>query len=289
MTGRGVGIVRTATKTVTTDDGIALAATCTSARDDAPGLVLVHGFGGAKEDFGDHTEALSRDHRVVVFDHRGHGESAGPDDASAYSLDRLARDTLAVADAFGLDRFRLLGHSMGGMVAQRVVRRAPERIDALVLMDTAPGPPTGIDADLVRLAAQIALTEGMTVLRELLDAHDPLGSPAHERVVAERPGFEEYGDYKWSRLAPAMWSALVVEITTQEDGLAALADAAWPTLVIVGEQDESFIEPSYAMADAVPDARLVVVPDAGHSPQFENPAVWLAALTGFLDEVFGTR
>ena len=129
----------------------------------------------------------------------------------------------------------------------------------------------------------------MTVLRELLDAHDPLGSPAHERVVAERPGFDEYGDYKWSRLAPAMWSALVVEITTQEDGLAALADAAWPTLVIVGEQDESFIEPSYAMADAVPDARLVVVPDAGHSPQFENPAVWLAALTGFLDEVFGTR
>jgi pimeloyl-ACP methyl ester carboxylesterase len=170
-------------------------------------------------------------------------------------------------------------------VAQRVLRRQPERIDALVLMDTAPGPPTGIDTELVRLASQVALTEGMTVLRELLDEYDPLGSPAHERVVAERPGFEEYGDYKWSQLAPAMWSALVVEITTQEDGLAALADVAPPTLVIVGEQDESFIEQSYAMADVVPDSRLVVIPDAGHSPQFENPSIWLAALTGFLDEL----
>jgi len=285
MTGRGVGVVRTTTKTVSTDDGIDLVAACTSARDDAPGLVLVHGFGGAKEDFGDHLEVLARDHRVVVFDHRGHGESAGPDDASAYSLDRLARDTLAVADAFGLDHFRLLGHSMGGMVAQRVVLREPERVDALVLMDTAPGPPTGIDAELVRLAAQIALTEGMTVLREVLDAHDPLGSPAHERVLAERPGFEEYGDYKWSRLAPAMWSALVIEIITQEGGLDALADVSLPTLVIVGEQDDSFIEASYAMADVVPDSRLVVIPDAGHSPQFENQPIWLAALTGFLDEL----
>jgi pimeloyl-ACP methyl ester carboxylesterase len=285
MTGRGAGVVRTTTKTVTTDDGIGLVATCTSVRDDAPGLVLVHGFGGAKEDFGDHTEALARDHRVVVFDHRGHGDSGGPDDAAAYSLDRLARDTLAVADAFGLDTFRLLGHSMGGMVAQRVVRRQPERVDALVLMDTAAGPPTGIDTELVRLGAQVALTEGMTVLRELLDEHDPLGSPAHERVVAERPGFEEYGDYKWSRLAPAMWSALVVEITTQEDGLAALVDVARPTLVIVGEQDDSFIEPSYAMADVLPDSRLVVIPDAGHSPQFENPSVWFVALSGFLDEL----
>jgi pimeloyl-ACP methyl ester carboxylesterase len=288
MTRRGVDTVRTTTKTVTTDDGVDLVAMCTTVRDDAPGLVLVHGFGGAKEDFGDHTETLAREHRVVVFDHRGHGESAGPDDGSAYSIDRLARDTLAVADAFGLERFRLLGHSMGGMVAQRLIRLDPERVDALVLMDTAPGPPTGLDTELVRLAAQIALTEGMTVLRELLDAHDPLGSPAHERVVAERPGFEEYGDYKWSRLAPAMWSALAVEITTQEDRLAVLADTARPTLVMVGEQDASFIEPSYAMADVVPDSRLVVIPDAGHSPQFENPSVWLAALRGFLDELPAT-
>ena len=102
--------------------------------------MLVHGFGGAKEDFADHVPELARDHTVVVFDHRGHGESDKPDDLAAYSFDRLVADTLAVADAVGLDRFRLLGHSMGGMVARRVVLQHPERVEALILMDTAPGP-----------------------------------------------------------------------------------------------------------------------------------------------------
>ena len=78
------------------------------------------------------------------FDHRGHGESDKPDDPLAYSLDRLVADTLAVADAVGLSRFRLLGHSMGGMVARRIVLGHPDRVDALVLMDTAPGPIPGL-------------------------------------------------------------------------------------------------------------------------------------------------
>ena len=70
------------------------------------------------------------DHRVVVFDLRGHGESGSPAEPSAYSLDRLAADVLAVADSLGLDTFRLLGHSMGGMVARRVVLAHPGRVDA---------------------------------------------------------------------------------------------------------------------------------------------------------------
>jgi pimeloyl-ACP methyl ester carboxylesterase len=104
----------------------------------------------------------------------------------------------------------LLGHSMGGMVARRVVLARPDRIDALVLMDTSAGPPPGIDPDLVRLGAEVALRDGMSVLRVLLEQIDPLGSAAHQRVVAERPGFREYGDYKWSALSPVMWSALAV-------------------------------------------------------------------------------
>src|SRR5215471_9761448 len=99
---------------ITMDDGIGLAVEVAGS---GPGLVLVHGFGGAKEDFADHVPALARDYTVVIFDHRGHGASDKPEDPAAYSLERLAADTLAVADGAGLDAFRLLGHSMGGMVA----------------------------------------------------------------------------------------------------------------------------------------------------------------------------
>src|SRR6476646_6425225 len=120
---------------VATDDGVGLA-TLVAGPVEAPGLLLVHGIGGAKEDFADHGDAFARDHRVVTFDHRGHGESDAPDDPSAYSLDRLAADTLAVVAATGLHDLRLVGHSMGGMVTRRAVLARPDLAAALVFMDT---------------------------------------------------------------------------------------------------------------------------------------------------------
>ena len=85
---------------VITDDGVGLA-TVVAGSPEAPGLLLVHGIGGAKEDFADHIDALAKDHRVVAFDHRGHGESDAPHDAAAYSLDRFAADTATVVTATG--------------------------------------------------------------------------------------------------------------------------------------------------------------------------------------------
>src|SRR5215208_6028622 len=144
---------------VTTDDDVGLE-TVAAGDPEAPGLLLLHGIGGAKEDFADHLDALSARHRVVTFDHRGHGQSDKPDDAAAYSLDRMAADVLAVAGGLGIDTFRLLGHSMGGMVSRRVVLSEQERIDALVLMDTSPGPIPRLDPELAELAAGIMLEQG---------------------------------------------------------------------------------------------------------------------------------
>ena len=118
---------------ITTSDGVGLEVEVTGS---GPGLIFVHGFGGAKEDFADHVPALARDHTVVIFDHRGHGQSDKPTDREMYSMDRLATDILEVADACELDRFRLLGHSMGGMVGRQVPIRVPERVEAFVMMDT---------------------------------------------------------------------------------------------------------------------------------------------------------
>jgi pimeloyl-ACP methyl ester carboxylesterase len=267
---------------VTMDDGVALEVTDAGS---GPALVLVHGFGGAKEDFADHVDALARRHRVVTFDHRGHGESDDPAEIGAYSLDRMAADVVGVADALAIDGFRLLGHSMGGMVARRVVLAHPARIDALVLMDTSPGPVDGIDPEMMEAAATVILDEGKDVLKPLLDAAGTLETPAYQRLVAERPGFQEYEDRKWAQLSGVMWGAMARELARQPDQLVLLAEVQCPTLVIVGEQDESFVEASRRMAATIPGAELVVVPDAGHSPQFENPGEWLAAIDRFLDRV----
>jgi pimeloyl-ACP methyl ester carboxylesterase len=264
---------------VTVDDGAALEVSDTGR---GPALLLVHGFGGAKEDFADHVDALAARHRVVTFDHRGHGESDAPTDVAAYSLGRLAADVGGVADALGIDEFRLLGHSMGGMVARRFVLAHPARVEALVLMDTSPGPVPGIDPELTEFAAQVALNNGKHVLKPMLDEAGVLDTPAYLRLLEERPDYREYEEYKWSSLSAVMWAAMVREMLRQPDELALLAEVRCPTLVIVGEQDETFLGPSRRMEAVIPDAQLVVVPDAGHSPQFENPRAWFDAVDGFL-------
>ena len=264
---------------MTMDDGVALEVTHAGS---GPGLLLVHGFGGAKEDFADHVDALAARHRVVTFDHRGHGESDKPSEPSDYSLDRMADDILAVADGLGLDAFRLLGHSMGGMVARRVVLAQPARIDALVLMDTSPGPIPGLDPDLADLAAGIMLDQGKDHLKPLLDEAGTLESPAHLRLLAERPELVEYEERNWQVISPVMWATMLREIVHQPDQLALLAGVRSPTLVIVGEQDTPFLDGSRMLAGVVPGAEFVVVRDAGHSPQLENPVPWLDALERFL-------
>ena len=264
---------------ITTDDGVGLAVEVTGS---GPGLMLVHGFGGAKEDFADHAPVLAHDHTVVVFDHRGHGESDKPDDPQAYSFGRLVADTLAVADAVSLSRFRLLGHSMGGMVARRVVLGHPDRVEALILMDTAPGPVPGFDAELMEFGAAVAREQGKDVLKALLDEAAPLHTPAYERMLAERPEYQAFQDRKWDALSEVMWAAMVVAIARQDDDLPEFHAITCPTLVIVGETDTPFRGPSQAMADAIPHAELVVIPDAGHSPQFEAPDAWIDALQSFL-------
>ncbi len=270
------------TERVVTDDGVGLVVERLGS---GPPFLMVHGFTGAKEDFADHAPHFAEHVEVVVFDHRGHGASDGPDDVAAYSLDRLAADTLAVADALGLDRFTLLGYSMGGMVARRLVLAHPERVDALVLLDTSPGPPADIDPDLADVAAQVALDQGMTVLREILDEADVLGTEADRRMRRERPGYVEFAARKWADVRPAAYAALAHEITHQPDELARMREITCPTLVIVGEQDKSFLGAADAMSRTIPDAQLVTIPDAGHVPQVENPDAYFAAVDAFLRRV----
>jgi 3-oxoadipate enol-lactonase len=267
---------------VTMDDGVTLEVTDAGR---GPALLLVHGFGGAKEDFADHIDALAARHRVVTFDLRGHGESDDPTDVSAYSLDRMAADVTGVADALGIDSFRLLGHSMGGMVARRVVLAHPARIDALVFMDTSPGPVPGIDPKTMEEAAIVAIDEGKDVLKPLLDEAATLETPAYRRLLEERPGYQAFEDRKWAQLSGVMWGAMAREMARQPDQLALLGGVRCPTLVIVGDEDEHFFDPSHKIAAAIPGAELVVVPDAGHSPQFENQRVWIDALERFLARV----
>ena len=248
-------------------------------------LVLIHGHGGAKEDFSDHFDALCASRRVIALDLRGHGDSAKPDDGSAYSLDLMAADVLAVADALGVDRFDLLGHSMGGMVARRIALSAPSRVAALIFMDTCAGPLPGYEQEVIELGAEIAMSQGMDEIKRILDAMNVDEDGPAGRLLERRPDYRAFNDWKFSRVSAAMWATMLREMFSQPDQLADLAQVDVPTLVMVGEADTPFRAPSAEIANAIPTATLQVIADAAHAPQFENPDAWIAVLEAFLAEL----
>jgi len=250
-------------------------------------LLLVHGFTGSKEDFSDHLDPLAAaGWHVVAPDLRGHGQSDKPEGEGDYTFDLFARDVLALADRLGWDRFSLVGHSMGGMVAQVVALGAPERIEALVLMDTGHGP-VRVDPALAHGAAQLVRSAGIGALADVLaaTADGPLETPAAARLRHLRPDLVAEWDRRLRGTSGAMYAAMALTLLQQDDRLERLRNLRVPTLVLVGEQDASFLADSRRMSEAIPAARLEVVRDAGHSPQRENGPAWRTAIVEFLSEV----
>lgn len=249
-------------------------------------VLLVHGFTGAKEEFTDLAQSLAgRGWHAATVDLRGHGASDQPADRDAYDLDAFASDVVSVADALGWARFSLLGHSMGGAVAQRVALDHPSRLDALVLMSTFHGP-VAVDPQLVALGVAIVTQGGMEALAAAQAARrqgDSDALAARERMEQARPGYGEWSDSKLLRCSPEMWLAMAPRFPAWPDTLAELPGLANPTLVLVGSDDETMRPQCEALAAAIPGAQLVVLPGVRHSPHLEAPAACLDAVSGFLD------
>lgn len=249
-------------------------------------LLLVHGFAGAKEDFADWWDQLAdRGWHVVAPDLRGHGASDHPPNASDYNLDILEADLIALVDDLGWDKFVLLGHSMGGMVGQMIAIHAPERLEGLVLMDTVAGPVEGSRLALFVMRA-VSRLFGLKAMARLGRKPPPRSPESVRRLYAERPGYGASVEAKVRATSPVMARAMMAELTRGADRLPELRSLDLPVSVIAGEHDmPGFVVAAKAMADAIPGAKLAILAGAAHSPQFETPDVWWAAVTDFLNGV----
>jgi pimeloyl-ACP methyl ester carboxylesterase len=251
--------------------------------------VLVHGFTGFRDDFREQLPALTELGRTIVYDHRGHGDSTNTGAAASYSFAQLVDDLGAVLDALGVRHCDLLGHSMGGMLALRFALAWPQRVASLVLMDTAARAPDHMPRAPLAAAGAIARSQGMETLAELLRgraADDPSRPEAERRLELEMgAAFWERRRKRLVAMDPEAFAALALELVDHTPLTDRLSEIGCPTLVMVGEQDAGFVAPAEEMARGIPDARMVVIPGAAHSPQLENPDAWFTAIREHLARV----
>ncbi len=240
-------------------------------RDGAP-IVLVHGYTGDVSDWREQIAEFAPRHRVLAMDHRGHGRSGAPSDRSSYTVERMADDVQALARAQGFDRFHLVGHSMGGMIAQEIALRTPGQLLSLVLEDTGPDFAVG-RVELVKKLFEerlaIAEREGMAAVAGLpLPPPPPHYPPARAAEELARLSSMSVDGFAGA------WRALCAWPGTRDRA----ASIRVPTLVLHGALDAMVIPGSTWLAENIPGAALEVIPEAGHSPQIERPALFNAAL-----------
>ncbi|MBV9356830.1 MAG: 2-succinyl-6-hydroxy-2,4-cyclohexadiene-1-carboxylate synthase, partial [Chloroflexi bacterium] len=252
-----------------------------------PPLLLLHGFMGSAESWAPRAAVFAaRGMRTIAVDLIGHGRSDAPADPARYGMERCVEDLVEVLDRLHLPRAAVLGYSMGGRVALHLASAAPERVSALVLESASPGLADALERER-RIASDEALADAL--LQDGLDAfvdrweRQPLFAsqrslpPAErDRLRAQRLRQRPLGlanslrGYGTGR-QPSLW-----------DGLVAVAT---PTLLLVGALDEKFRTIGQSMVAALPRARLVLVPGAGHTVHLEQPRLFDDLVLGFLGAV----
>jgi len=236
-------------------------------------LIFIHGWPDSWFSWSRLLALLPEGYRAFALDQRGFGDSEQPD--GGYTIEQLAADVVAFMDAVGVARATLIGHSMGTFVARRVAVTAPERVTGLVLIGSAV---TAVNAVTQEVREQLApLTDPLpeSFVREFQASaiYLPLPEAFFEGIVAA------------SLQAPAwVWQRMF-------DGLLAFGDGdrlgriAVPTLILWGDRDALFsdAEEQQRLAAAIPGARLTILTETGHSPNWERPEEVAAALDAFLE------
>lgn len=249
-------------------DGAATAAR-TNGIDGSP-LIFVHGVGSTAAIWDAQLGAFAGDHLCAAVELRGNGVPEPEPEPTLITREGYATDVLAVADALGMDRFTLVGCSLGGVVGFELWKRVPERIASLVIVGSFAAYPNArayVDGILA------ALNEAGSMAAFARARAPKLGLPPERtRETIEQMSCKDMRSY-----------AAATEATWTGDYTAMLDSIDVPTLVMCGERD--MIAPlalSQVISDGVRDARLEVVPDAGHVANADAPAAFNRLLRDFL-------
>lgn len=233
-------------------------------------VLLSHGYGASSAMWAGQIAALADRRRVIIWDMRGHGRSDSPEDPALYSQAAAVADMAAILDACGIAQAVLGGHSLGGYLSLDFYRIWSERVQALMLFGTGPGYRSDeARAEWNRFAEKQARTleeQGFDALggaETKIGRHSVLGG-----LVRAARGILPQAD------------ARVMDV---------LPEVAVPTLIVVGAKDRPYLAAAEYMAEKIPDARKVTIPEAGHAANLHQPERFNAVVRDFLDNLAASQ
>ncbi|WP_298400176.1 alpha/beta hydrolase [Janthinobacterium sp.] len=237
-------------------------------------VIVLHGWFGDAHAFAPMETALDGGAFSYVFmDSRGYGGMRGA--AGNYSMEEVARDALALADALGFATFSVVGHSMGGMALERLALLAPLRVRKLVAV--APVPSCGVSMDAAARALFLGASGDVQARRAIIDRSTGGRLPAS--------WLDWKAQYSWERVDPAAFARYFLAWSgTDFSEEVKAARVELPLLALVGEHDPRFDAALMRRTYLAwyPQARLEVLGNAGHYPMNETPLALAASIEAFL-------
>jgi pimeloyl-ACP methyl ester carboxylesterase len=243
-------------------------------------LVFLQYFSGNLDDWDPQvTDGLADEYDVILFDNAGVGSSGG---ATPGTVSEMARHALAFSDALGLKQFSVVGFSLGGMIAQQLALDHPDRVNRIILLGT--GPRGGEGMTFTELSAEERADPGRFLLGAFFsptDASQAAGRAYLNRLAARTRDRDLPVSTKTAEAqlhAIREWGAV-----PSSDRYATLPKIKHPTLVVHGTRD-IVVQPvnAFLLAEHLPDAQLIMYPDASHGAQYQHAELFLKHAKLFL-------
>lgn len=237
-------------------------------------VVFLHAFPLSSEMWEPQRKAL-KEFRVLALDMRGFGNTSL---VAPFLIEHMVDDVLETLDACGVEKAVFLGNSMGGYVALRLAEKAPGRVKALVLADSRAEADSN-EARLKRAAAiESVRTRGMSAFAEPF-----LKGALAPQTWSRSPMAVDFLRQMIVKASPEAVMNALTALAARTETLPALSDFRFPALILVGSHDQlTPLACSETMRGRIAGSELHIIPDAGHFPSVENPAVFNDRLLSFL-------
>lgn len=235
-------------------------------------LLLATGFTGTTRMWQSQIAALSRNHRLIIYDMRGHGQTEAPRDPSLYSMDIVVEDQHQLLKHLGIKEATIGGLSLGGLIGMHLCVKHPEMTRALVLADTGPG--------FRNSEARARWDEERLRASELLEKG---GMEAF--MKSEHAKLDYYTTPDIMRTLDPIGLSYVNKGVLMNLDMVPLEEIKVPTLIMVGENDKDFIPASEYMHKRIVGSKLVILPRAGHGANIDQPEMFNKTILDFLKDL----